>query len=149
MRASAVEVAEFEQQKRQVCCSPLCLSPFTAPVITAAIRQLVTGRCFMAAQHVVSAHVKLHLSAAGKSSSLRTPAWVPVQARIDAVKVTAGFSAVLELLRASGKPAVGHNLGFDLAFTLEHLAQPLPEAWADYKALAASWLPGVGCPGVT
>ena len=69
--------------------------------------------------------------------------------RIDAVKATAGFSAVLELLRASGKPAVGHNLGFDLAFTLEHLAQPLPEAWADYKALATSWLPGVGWSGVT
>ena len=49
---------------------------------------------------------------------------------------------MLELLRASGKPAVGHNLGFDLVFTLEHLAQPLPEAWADYKALAISWLPG-------
>ena len=54
----------------------------------------------------------------------------------------AGFAAVLEMLRDSGKPAVGHNPGFDIAFTLEHLARPLPPDWPAFKALARDWFPG-------
>ena len=65
-----------------------------------------------------------------------------VQDRIDEIRGTAGFAAVLEMLRESGKPAVGHNPGFDIAFTLEHLAQPLPPDWPGFKALAREWFPG-------
>jgi poly(A)-specific ribonuclease len=67
---------------------------------------------------------------------------LPEQDKVGEVRRAAGFAAVLELLRASGKPAVGHNLGFDAAFTLEHLAQPLPPAWPAFKALARAWFPG-------
>ena len=51
----------------------------------------------------------------------------------------AGFAAVFEMMRASRKPAVGHNLSLDLAFSLAAFAQPLPLDWKDYKLLVASW----------
>ena len=55
----------------------------------------------------------------------------------------AGFAAVFEMMRASKKPAVGHNLSLDLAFTLAAFAQPLPLDWKDYKLLVASWCAGL------
>jgi poly(A)-specific ribonuclease len=58
------------------------------------------------------------------------------------VHAAAGFCAVLEKLRDSGKPAVGHNCAFDLTFTLEHLAQPLPPDWSAFKRLTQAWFPG-------
>jgi CAF1 family ribonuclease len=54
----------------------------------------------------------------------------------------AGFTAVLQAMRDSGAPAVGHNLALDLAYILEAFAGPLPPSWRDYKALAAAWFPG-------
>ena len=51
----------------------------------------------------------------------------------------AGFGAVFEMMRASKKPAVGHNLSLDLAFSLAAFAQPLPLDWKDYKLLVARW----------
>jgi adenine C2-methylase RlmN of 23S rRNA A2503 and tRNA A37 len=36
---------------------------------------------------------------------------------------TSGFAAVMEAMRDSGKPAVGHNLSFDLAFSLHSYAE--------------------------
>jgi len=53
-----------------------------------------------------------------------------------------GFTAVFEAMRACGAPAVGHNLAWDLAYTLEAFVGPLPPSWAEYKALAAAWFPG-------
>ena len=46
-------------------------------------------------------------------------------------------------MRDSKKPAVGHNLSLDLAFTLNAFARPLPAHWADYKLLIAEWY---ACP---
>ena len=66
-----------------------------------------------------------------------------LQAKLRKVQEAAGFVRVFELLRASGKPAVGHNCFFDLAFTLEHLAEPLPEDWPAFKQLVKKWFPGV------
>ena len=43
------------------------------------------------------------------------------------------------MMRASKKPAVGHNATLDLAFTLAAFAQPLPLSWQEYKLLAAEW----------
>ena len=54
----------------------------------------------------------------------------------------AGFTAVLQAIRDSGAPAVGHNLALDLAYILQAFAGPLPPLWRDYKALAAAWFPG-------
>lgn len=65
-----------------------------------------------------------------------------VQAKLKKVQEAAGFVRVFELLRESGKPAVGHNCLFDLAFTLEHLAEPLPEDWPTFKQLVKKWFPG-------
>ena len=39
-------------------------------------------------------------------------------AREGAIRQAAGFAAVMELMRKCGKPAVGHNLMFDLAYML-------------------------------
>ena len=54
----------------------------------------------------------------------------------------AGLTAVLQAMRDSGAPAVGHNLALDLAYILQAFAGPLPPVWRDYKALAAAWFPG-------
>ena len=48
---------------------------------------------------------------------------------------------VWELLRASGKPAVGHNCMLDVAYTTASFAQSLPSTWADYKGLLKYWFP--------
>jgi hypothetical protein len=43
----------------------------------------------------------------------------------------AGFAAVMEAMRDSGKPCIGHNLAFDLSYSLHSFAQvgALPAAW--------------------
>ncbi|GAB4813292.1 hypothetical protein N2152v2_000338 [Parachlorella kessleri] len=64
------------------------------------------------------------------------------QQRIDAINEAAGFTAVFEAMRDSGKPAVGHNLSFDLAYSLYSFADSLPPTWEDYKAMVARWFPG-------
>jgi hypothetical protein len=49
----------------------------------------------------------------------------------------------MELLRASQKPAVGHNLRFDVAYVLAGFVQkPLPKTWSGFKALVGKWFPG-------
>jgi hypothetical protein len=61
----------------------------------------------------------------------------------DAAAASAGFSVVLELLRAARKPVVAHNSRFDVAFSLAaFVATPLPRTWGAYKRLVASWFPG-------
>eukprot|EP00887_Chlorella_sp_A99_P006934 scaffold2.g6934.t1 len=64
------------------------------------------------------------------------------RARIQAVHDAAGFTAVFEAMRDSRKPAVGHNLSFDLAYSLASYAGPLPPSWEAYKAMVARWFPG-------
>lgn len=49
---------------------------------------------------------------------------------------------MLEAARDSGKPAVGHNLAFDLAYSLHSFAQELPGSWEQYKQLVGRWFPG-------
>ena len=56
--------------------------------------------------------------------------------------VAAGFTTVFEMMRDSNKPAVGHNLSFDLTFSLAAFAQQLPHSWLSYKQLVRIWLPG-------
>ena len=55
--------------------------------------------------------------------------------------VSAGFAVVFEMMRDSNKPAVGHNLSFDLTFCLASFAQALPPSWAAYKQLVQRWFP--------
>ncbi|WIA44176.1 hypothetical protein OEZ86_010505 [Tetradesmus obliquus] len=63
--------------------------------------------------------------------------------RAEEVLASTGFSQVFEIIRDSRKPAVGHNVRFDLAFCLAGFVQsPLPKTWAGYKKLVAQWLPG-------
>ena len=42
-------------------------------------------------------------------------------------------------MRDSRKPAVGHNLSLDLAFSLNAFARFLPQSWPEYKHLVAEW----------
>jgi hypothetical protein len=58
------------------------------------------------------------------------------------VQDAAGFSTLLEVLRDSGKPAVGHNLRYDLIFLLQQCLGELPGSWEEFKGLARSWFPG-------
>lgn len=74
--------------------------------------------------------------------SFPTHCGVGLQAKLQKVQEAAGFVRVFEALRDSGKPAVGHNCLFDLTFTLEHLAEPLPEDWPAFKRLVQKWFPG-------
>ena len=45
-------------------------------------------------------------------------------------------------MRDCNKPAVGHNLSFDLTFSLAAFAQQLPQGWLAFKQLVQRWLPG-------
>ena len=46
------------------------------------------------------------------------------------------------MMRDSNKPAIGHNLSFDLTFSLSAFAQQLTHSWLAYKQLVRRWLPG-------
>ncbi len=60
------------------------------------------------------------------------------RARLEEIQRGAGFSRVLELLAASGRPAVGHNPLFDVAYTLgQFVDQQLPPSWQDFRGLCA------------
>lgn len=48
----------------------------------------------------------------------------------------------MELLRDSGLPIIGHNVGLDLLFVISQFVTPLPPSWAEFQALAREWLPG-------
>lgn len=64
-------------------------------------------------------------------------------ARIAAIHDAAGFAAVFDLMRRSGKPAVGHNCMFDVAYGLYSFADAyLPSMWRDYKKMVNAWHPG-------
>ncbi len=49
---------------------------------------------------------------------------------------------VLDAIRDSRRPVVGHNPTLDLAHTLASFVQPLPRSWAAYKAALARAFPG-------
>eukprot|EP00879_Flechtneria_rotunda_P010761 GHRR01011244.1.p1 GENE.GHRR01011244.1~~GHRR01011244.1.p1 ORF type:complete len:413 (+),score=126.85 GHRR01011244.1:1149-2387(+) len=64
-------------------------------------------------------------------------------ARVAAIHDAAGFAAVFDLMRRSGKPAVGHNCMFDLAYGLYSFTDSyLPATWRDYKKMVRAWHPG-------
>jgi len=59
------------------------------------------------------------------------------------ITAATGFSQVFELIRDSCKPAVGHNIRFDLAFAMAAFVQnPLPKSWSGFKQLVGVWFPG-------
>jgi hypothetical protein len=63
--------------------------------------------------------------------------------RVAAIRDAAGFAAVFDAMRASGKPCVGHNCMYDIAYGLYSFADAyLPAAWPDYKKLVRAWHPG-------
>jgi hypothetical protein len=63
--------------------------------------------------------------------------------RAEEVLAQTGFSQIFEIIRDSCKPAVGHNVRFDLAFSLAAFVQsPLPKTWSGYRKLVATWFPG-------
>lgn len=78
-----------------------------------------------------------------RASSEQVAAWEAEQRRkrIATINEAAGFAAVFEAMRECGKPAVGHNLAFDLAYSLHSYAEELPETWEEYKALVGRWFP--------
>ena len=54
----------------------------------------------------------------------------------------AGFAQIMDLLRESKKPAVGHNLSFDVAYSLHCFVSPLPPSWEEYRKLVQWQFPG-------
>lgn len=63
-------------------------------------------------------------------------------ARAEEVRAAAGFAVVLEAMRDCGKPMVGHNLSFDLSYSLRSFAGPLPPTWEEFKGEVQRWFPG-------
>jgi poly(A)-specific ribonuclease len=61
--------------------------------------------------------------------------------RIDAINNAASFCQILELMRDSRKPAVGHNLSFDLAYILNSFCKPNPPTWMEFKDRVKKWFP--------
>lgn len=59
-----------------------------------------------------------------------------------AIRDAAGFAAVMDIIRESGKPAVGHNLAFDVAYSLHCFVSPLPPTWEEYRKLVQWQFPG-------
>lgn len=53
--------------------------------------------------------------------------------RVKTVQAALGFSRVMQLMRESKKPAVGHNLIFDICYSLDSFVGPLPHRWLDFK----------------
>lgn len=64
------------------------------------------------------------------------------QDRVDAIQEASSFVNIMESLRDSNKPAVGHNISFDVAFILQSFIGELPKGWGEYKELVQSWFPG-------
>lgn len=52
-----------------------------------------------------------------------------------------GFTKVIQLLQHAGKPIVGHNMMFDVAFFLEQFIAPLPVSFVDFSRLWKSHFP--------
>ena len=43
-------------------------------------------------------------------------------------------------MRRSGRPAIGHNCTFDIAYVLAACVEPrLPQTWPEYKRLVGEW----------
>jgi hypothetical protein len=60
------------------------------------------------------------------------------RAKAEEVARAAGFSRVMELVAACGRPSVGHNPLFDISYSLaQFVDQQLPLSWRDFKALSA------------
>lgn len=57
------------------------------------------------------------------------------------VQAAAGFTSVMSILQAAGKPVVGHNMLFDLIYVLNIFVADFP-AWPDFKAATEAWFPG-------
>lgn len=53
-----------------------------------------------------------------------------------------GFSRVLDVMRNCGKPAIGHNLAFDVAFSIHSFVTPLPPSWEEFRQLVQWQFPG-------
>lgn len=53
----------------------------------------------------------------------------------------AGFANIITMLRESGKPVVGHNMLFDVVYTLNMFVADYPQ-WPEFKAAAAEVFPG-------
>lgn len=59
------------------------------------------------------------------------------------VHAAAGFAAVFEAMRDCGRPAVGHNCMFDLAYAVAQFGEGrLPATWEAFKDRASSWFRG-------
>jgi poly(A)-specific ribonuclease len=60
----------------------------------------------------------------------------------------AGVSLLLEAMRECGRPGVGHNISFDLAFMLGHFAGELPDRWGGARGGLLLGEPAGGCRGL-
>jgi len=79
-----------------------------------------------------------------KASVEEIAAWnqSEVQKQSDEVSAATGASLILEIVRDSGKPIVGHNPMWDLVYILESFAEQLPETYPEFKTMVQAWLPG-------
>ena len=65
-----------------------------------------------------------------------------LEARRQAILDASGFSAVFDKMRECGKPAIGHNFSFDVAYSVHSFVSPLPPTWEEYRELVQWQFPG-------
>lgn len=70
----------------------------------------------------------------------REQAWLEERRR--AILNASGFSRVFDALRKCGKPAIGHNLSFDVAYSIHSFVSPLPPSWEEFRQLVQWQFPG-------
>jgi len=70
----------------------------------------------------------------------REQAWLEERRR--GILDAAGFSRVLDAMRHCSKPAIGHNLSFDVAYSIHSFVSPLPPSWQEFRELVQWQFPG-------
>ena len=78
--------------------------------------------------------------ATGEEIETRERDWA--EARRQAVLDAAAFASVLDAMRESSKPAVGHNLAFDIAYSIHSFVSPLPASWEEFREVVMWQFPG-------
>lgn len=65
-----------------------------------------------------------------------------LETRRRAILDASGFSRVMDAMRNSLKPAIGHNLSFDVAYSIHSFVSPLPPSWEEFRELVQWQFPG-------
>lgn len=104
-------------------------------------RLKLSSTLFVKKVETSNGYAKLQITK-GNPEEIKAMQDADVSDQISRINSAAAFTRVLEVIRVSGKPGVGHNCNFDVAYLMAIVEKKLPEKWEDYKLLVQHWLPG-------